>query len=46
MVDLHQMRAAVFALPKTFLHGTTKYDHIQSMKVSAFEVAYSHTFIR
>jgi hypothetical protein len=38
MVDLYQMRAAVFALAKTFLRGTTKYDHIQRMNDSAFDV--------
>ena len=39
MVDLYQMSAAVFALAKTFLHGTTKYDHVQRMTDSAFGVA-------
>jgi len=44
MVDLYQMRAAVFALAKTFLHGTTKYDHAQRMKVSAFDVTFLKHF--
>jgi hypothetical protein len=39
MVDLYQMRTAVFALAKTFPHGKTKHDHVQRMKDSAFEVA-------
>jgi len=40
MVDLYQMRAAVFAVAKTLLHGTEKYGHVQRMKGSAFEVAF------
>jgi len=44
MADLYQMRAAVFALAKTFLHGTTKYDHVQRMKDSAFEVTFLKHF--
>jgi hypothetical protein len=39
MVDLYQMRTAVFALVKTFPHGKTKFDLVQRMKDSAFEVA-------
>lgn len=44
MVDLYQMRAAVFALAKTFLRGIAKYDHDQRMKYSAFEVAFLKHF--
>jgi hypothetical protein len=44
MVDLYQMRAAVFAVAKTFLHGTTKYGHVRRMKDSAFEVAFLKHF--
>ena len=40
MVDLYQMRAAVFAVAKNLLHGTEKYGHVQRMKGSAFEVAF------
>jgi hypothetical protein len=40
MVDLYQMRAVVLALVKTFLHDTTKYNHVQRMKYSAFEAAF------
>jgi hypothetical protein len=41
MVDLYQLRAAVFALARTFLHGTTKYDHVQRMNDSAFAISLS-----
>ena len=44
MVDLYQMCAAVFALAKTFLQGTTKYDHAQRKKDPAFEVAFLKHF--
>jgi len=44
MADLYQMRAAVFALANVFLHGTTKYDQVQRMKDSAFEVAFLKHF--
>jgi hypothetical protein len=44
MVDLYQMRAAVFVLAKTFPRGTTKYDHVQRIKYPAFEITFLKNF--